>query len=657
MSPGSDIYDHLTNNVHQQPRQIIKSNSGKLYVSNPKSNCESLHMLTKRKCIPFDEHEQSKRRYTITNKPIPETIIHCSVSNQVYEKPMIEKSLTSQTIPINQQTNSKFNRIPTSLSNSEIKPMDFRPLIINGRRKLGGMPSSSMIIIKKKSLSPMNSISFNQKPLTRSIPVDIINSDMAMVISSTIPSSLSYSSSYSSSSSASVSSANVGTVFLPIQVTKSQNSKNNNNNDSIKYSIIATTKEGQRGYRYVQKQSEQQRPFACLKTGNQILLNVDVDESTKIPSSSSIPGEGNNHKSTIMMDSTVLRLIRRYDPVGSNIAGIQARRSLENTRGIWNTVASNTPDSSPFLARRSLTTTYEDDIPVRQSSIPRIQRQQAINEPEPEPSTSINNSLRPILKYNALKSHTELIVQPHQTEPLKIEIEPHIPSINESTSANYQPLKIEIEPHIPSIDENTSTNYQPLITIGTKRVCAALSKSEWDLRLQQEQIPNRSPSPSPIVNNQQQEKESHRTTTTTTTLGRSKSSIGINNTNYEQDDNIDDFDENSAPIINSGSCVQKLKQLFVTKSSLDLTNNSSLNNSHRHDSIDSNLSQRLTFNNKTNIASSSVKPSPPRLSSIEPQQQIINKPTTIVQDVTPTSPFINKKPILKSQKTIERYAI
>ncbi|CAF0986323.1 unnamed protein product [Rotaria sp. Silwood1] len=628
MSPASDIYDHLKNNVHQQPRQIMRSNSSKLYVSSPKSNCENLHVLTKRKCIPFDEYEQSKRRNTITNRSTPDTIIHCSVSNQTYEKPIIGKSLTSQNISTSQQTNPNSYRIPATLSNSEIKSMDFRPLIINGRRKLGGMPSSSMIIIKKKSPPPMNSTSFNQKPLNRSIPVDIINSDMAMVISSTIPSSLSYSSSYSSSSSASASSVNVGTVFLPIQVTKSQNgnNNNNNNNDSIKYSTITSTKEGQRGYRYVQKQSEQQKPFACLRKGNKILLNVDVDESTKIPSSSSIPGEGNNNKSTIMMDSNVLRLIRRYDPVGSNITGIQARRSLENTRGVWSTVASKTPDSSPFLSRRSLTTTYEDEIPQRQSSIPRLQRQQAINEPEPIPSASINNSLRPILKYNTSKSRSEFIVQPHQTEPLTIEIEPHIPLIN----------------------ENTSTNYQPLITIGTKRVCSALSKSEWDLRLQQEQTPVRSPSPSSIVNNQQQEKEFHRIT-----LGRSKSSMGINSTNNEEDDNIDDVDENSAPIINTGSCVQKLKQLFATKSSLDLTNNSSINNSHRHDSIDSNLSQRLNFNNKTNLTSSSVQHSPPILNSIESQQQIINKPTTIVQDVTPTSPFINKKPILKSQKTID----
>lgn len=70
-----------------------------------------------------------------------------------------------------------------------------------------------------------------------------------------IPSSLSYSSSsYSSSSpSTSASSTNVGTIFLPIQVTKSQKNINNNNNNTIKYSSSNTIilNEGQRGYHYI----------------------------------------------------------------------------------------------------------------------------------------------------------------------------------------------------------------------------------------------------------------------------------------------------------------------------------------------------------------------------------------------------------------------
>ncbi|CAF5121686.1 unnamed protein product, partial [Rotaria socialis] len=78
-----------------------------------------------------------------------------------------------------------------------------------------------------------------------------------------------------------------------------------------------------------------------------------------------------------------------------------------------------------------------------------------------------------------------------------------------------------------------------------------------------------SPTPSSVVSNVQQEQEFHQPT-----LSRSKSSTGINNhnNNNDHDDDIDEFDENSAPIINHGSCVQKLTQLFATKSSLNLTN-------------------------------------------------------------------------------------
>lgn len=108
--------------------------------------------------------------------------------------------------------------------------------------------------------------------MPRSIPVDIIRSDMPTVISSTIPSSLSYSSSYSSSSSTSASSANVGTVFLPIQITKSQNNNNNNNNSNnncVKHKTITTITDTQRGYRYVQKEPAQQKVFTSLVIRNQ----------------------------------------------------------------------------------------------------------------------------------------------------------------------------------------------------------------------------------------------------------------------------------------------------------------------------------------------------------------------------------------------------
>jgi hypothetical protein len=323
------------------------------------------------------------------------------------------------------------------------------------------------------------------------------------------------------------------------------------------------------------------------------------------------------------MNSNVLRLIRRYDPAASNTTGIVACRSLENARGVWRSVDSKTApsqltDSSPFLSRRSLTTTYEDEIPIK--ATPRLQRQQAIHESEPAPPPV--NSIRPILKYTSVRSRSEFIVQPHQTEPLTIEIDPYLPPPNESPAT-----------------------YQPLITTGTKRVCSALSKSEWDLRLQQEQFPSRLPSPSSVVINQQQEKESYRPS-----FGRSNSSATINHHN-DQENDIDDFDVISAPIPSSGTYVEKLKQLFVNKSSLDLTKSSS-NNLLRNDSMDKNLHQHLNSNNSID-RSSPVDKTTPIIKPIESHSRLIHKPTTIIQEVTPTF----KRPIFRSQKTIDRYAI
>lgn len=76
-----------------------------------------------------------------------------------------------------------------------------------------------------------------QKPLMRSIPVDTLRNDMSISIGSIGTSSLSYScsSSYSSSSSTSgaisASSTHPGTVFLPIQITRSETRPNSNKNN------------------------------------------------------------------------------------------------------------------------------------------------------------------------------------------------------------------------------------------------------------------------------------------------------------------------------------------------------------------------------------------------------------------------------------------
>jgi hypothetical protein len=111
MSPVASIYDHLTFDIHQQP-----------------------------------------------NISIPGL-----VNNQIYDQSMIRRSSTTQNIPTYQQSNSKLYQIPSSASNIEIKSMDFRPLITNGRRRFRTIPSSSsMIIIKKKSPPILGNISYNQ---------------------------------------------------------------------------------------------------------------------------------------------------------------------------------------------------------------------------------------------------------------------------------------------------------------------------------------------------------------------------------------------------------------------------------------------------------------------------------------------------------------
>lgn len=284
-----------------------------------------------------------------------------------------------------------------------------------------------------------------------------------------------------------------------------------------------------------------------------------------------------------MMDSNVLRLIRRYDPANVNSTGSIPRRTLETTRGIWNTIATNPSESSPILSQRSLTTAQYDDLPLT----PRLQRQQAIQENEPPiPPPPPVNYIRPILKYNSTRSRSEFIVQPHQTEPLSVEIDPYIMPITNESSASYQPL----------------------ITTANKRVCSALSKSEWDLRLQQEQVPARPPSPPLTLINQQSIKDALRQN-----LNRSKSS-GVINEIYDQDEQ---FDNVSNPP--TSSCVEKIKQLFVSKSSQD-TNDSADGRSQK-----------------------SIDKSP----SISSQTRSINKPTTIVQDVTPNW---NKKSNIHSEK-------
>lgn len=161
MSPVSSIYDHLTFNIQPQPPppppMPIRTHSNSLVMPHSRSDCENLNMLTKRKSHPYDEQEQSKRRFTVTNISIPENNRYNSLNNQFSDRSMLKKSSTTQNISSYQQSNPKFYNISSSST------MDFRPLITNGRRKFGTIPSSSsMIIVKKKSPSPMKNISYNQ---------------------------------------------------------------------------------------------------------------------------------------------------------------------------------------------------------------------------------------------------------------------------------------------------------------------------------------------------------------------------------------------------------------------------------------------------------------------------------------------------------------
>ena len=273
-----------------------------------------------------------------------------------------------------------------------------------------------------------------------------------------------------------------------------------------------------------------------------------------------------------MMDSQVLRLIRRYDPVSLSTAGVKSRRPLENTRTTWHTVTSEAamPESSPFLSCRALTTTREDETSIKTPRL--LQRQTAVHELTSTPS------LRPILKYGSPRSRAEYTVLPHRTEPLANDIDAYVPSPPQ--------VPIRSSEHVPI--------YPSLATTGTRRVCSALSKSELNLRLRQDSppvvpplpFPVRPPSPPLAPIDQHQEREFVRPL-----LVRSKSSIVINHDHDDDDHDIDDFDEMSAPIVSSSSYVNKLKQLFTTKSSLNLTH-ASIEPSRRSESIDSSLHRR-----------------------------------------------------------------
>lgn len=183
MSPTSSpstIYDHLMISFPQQPKIFLRNGSETSNGSHestpssstkPKSNDDHFLTTMHRKSIPPDELIPSKRRYTITQMTVTEPKVRCSVSNQIYDKIIPQKSVastavTDQTIKMSSSTES--NLKPTqvlstssslsspSSSNIEVLPIDYRPLITYGRRRFTTQSSlSPMLIVKKKSPSPI----------------------------------------------------------------------------------------------------------------------------------------------------------------------------------------------------------------------------------------------------------------------------------------------------------------------------------------------------------------------------------------------------------------------------------------------------------------------------------------------------------------------
>lgn len=341
------------------------------------------------------------------------------------------------------------------------------------------------------------------------------------------------------------------------------------------------------------------------------------------------------------MDSQVLRLIRRYDPVASKPTGSKTRPSLENTRAQWHTVIAAPTDpsmapippppasfGSPLLSRRAMTTNLEEELSSKVSLTPRLQRQQAIQEQDLSPS----HSLRPILKYASPRPRAEIVLQPHRTEPLSVQIE-------------APPSNVPVE---------SPATYQPLITTGTKRICSALSKSELDLRLQHDSppppvvpphpFPVRPPSPpfDELVQPSDQPDVSPEPS-----IDRSKSAQ-LMNTNQNGEEEADEFDQMSAPIIsNAGSSIAKLKQILARKSSLDIEE-----------------TPRSNADLSPSVSSTTLIKSPPASGpTIEPPPRTVSKTNFPVRphffpEATPTlSPSASRTraSLVRSQTAIDRY--
>lgn len=171
MSPtslsSSAIYDHLVVNYPEKPQIMTRNHVLSVTTSQDdsvpptlKPECNRSFTLKKRKPLSTDEQN---RRHTVTNINLVEPSLRCSVSNQTYEQIPPQKPTRKFNISATLKEKSSRSARPPLTSNIEVKPMDFRPLIINGRRRFNTISAGTpMVIIKKKSPSPMNNFNRDQ---------------------------------------------------------------------------------------------------------------------------------------------------------------------------------------------------------------------------------------------------------------------------------------------------------------------------------------------------------------------------------------------------------------------------------------------------------------------------------------------------------------
>ncbi|CAF0726602.1 unnamed protein product [Didymodactylos carnosus] len=354
------------------------------------------------------------------------------------------------------------------------------------------------------------------------------------------------------------------------------------------------------------------------------------------------------------MDSNVMRLISRFDPKASVI---NKPRSLDQLKTCHTSF-----DRSPIIFAQSV---------ISKSSIiteekPNLERQPIVDEN--------NISHRPIMKYNE-RTHTELVVEPQTTitTPLRI--------VTDNNIKNHVEPQHVYQPSITTIKTNTDTR-------PTRRACAALSKSEWDLRLQSDSTTDTLLSV---------EKASNESTNYRPLLSRSKSFAVI----YDDEEGNDDVKSRPlSTIVRDGSCVEKLRQLFANKSSNDLRipitpstnqrildNEEQLKSSFHYLNGDNNANRLFSDEPRIERSVTEIIPVKTKIDSLTStngkefynhaiaakqnndtnlekslfansnnyhNKRNITKPAVIQQDQDlSVSHRIIKKPILKSQKTVE----